>query len=187
MVKKWITKSKEFLNDYRIFKTYRVKRESSDSGISGDFFLVDPPNWVMVIPVLNNSNGEECFLMVKQYRHGSNSVTLEFPAGMVDNSEVAIETGLRELAEETGYNTTNIKEIGNVNPNPAFMTNKITTLLARDLKRVWDQDLDEHEEIDTLLVPIKEFDKMIGEFTTSNSVVNSAITLQAYLLYLKSL
>ncbi len=61
--------------------------------------------------------------MVKQYRHGSDSITLEFPAGMVDPGEDAKETAKRELLEETGYTSQSIVLVGKVNPNPAFMTN----------------------------------------------------------------
>ena len=185
MVKKWITNSRKLLNDYRIFKTYSVKRESPLTGVSGEFFLVDPPKWMMIIPVLQNSEGVECFLMVKQYRHGSDSVTLEFPAGMVDPGEEVLGTAVRELSEETGYESNNIIKLGSINPNPAFMTNSTTTFLARDLVKTSQQSLDEHEEIETVLVPIEEFDNMIGESTNSSSLVNSAITLQAYLFYLK--
>ncbi len=185
MIKKWISNSRKLLNDYRIFKTYSVKRESPVTGVSGEFFLVEPPGWMMIIPVLKNGEGVECFLMVKQYRHGSDSITLEFPAGMVDPGEVVYDTAVRELAEETGYKSSNIIQIGNINPNPAFMTNSTTTFLARDLVQSGEQSLDEHEEIETLLVPIEEFDKMIVDSLDSTSLINSAITLQAYLFYLK--
>ena len=169
----------------KIFKTYRVKRKSDISSIEGDFFLVDPPNWVMIIPVIKNSNNQDCFLMVKQYRHGSDSITLEFPAGMVDNNESSLNAATRELLEETGFKAGSIKQIGSINPNPAFMTNCTTTFLAEGLEKVGFQELDEHEEIDFELVPISVFDSKISEFTTGNSEVNSAITLQAYLFYLK--
>jgi 8-oxo-dGTP pyrophosphatase MutT (NUDIX family) len=182
VIKKWISSSRKLLNDYRIFKTYSVKRESPDTGSSGEFFLVDPPNWMMIIPVLKNSEGVDCFLMVKQYRHGSDSITLEFPAGMVDPGEEVYDTAVRELAEETGYESGNIIQIGSVNPNPAFMTNSTTTFLAMDLVKTGQQSLDEHEEIESLIVPVKEFDKLVG-----GDMVNSAITVQAYYFYLRSL
>jgi len=181
-MEKWLSEDKKRLGDFKIFTIDSVKRTSPDTGISGEFYTVNPPNWMMVIPVLKDNNGTDCFLMVKQYRHGSDSVTLEFPAGMVDPGENVNNTVVRELSEETGYKAENITKIGEVNPNPAFMTNSITTFLAKDLVKVGEQSLDEHEEIEVLLVPINEFDKMVG-----GPIVNSAITLQAYLLYLRSI
>ncbi len=182
MIEKWETLERKALSDYRIFRTSSVIRKSRETGIKGEFFLVTPPNWIMVIPLLKNSEGQDCFLMVKQYRHGSDSVTLEFPAGMVDPGEVSMDAVIRELSEETGYVSESIVKVGEVNPNPAFMENKTSTYVARDLKKITGQSLDEHEEIETLLVPVNEFDKMVG-----GPMVNSAITLQAYLFYLRSL
>lgn len=182
MVKKWKSSSREFLEDYRIFKTYKVCRESAITGKKGNFFQVEPPEWAMIIPLLKDSDGEDCFLMVRQYRHGSDSITLEFPAGMVDPGEKPFDAAIRELTEETGYKAGKVYEIGCINPNPAFMTNSVTTFLATDLTETGIQSLDEHEEIETILVPVKEFDKLIG-----GPEVNSAITLQAYLFYLRSL
>lgn len=182
MIKKWITNSRKRLGDYRIFTIDSAKRESPETGVSGEFFVVDPPNWMMVIPLIKNDKGEDSFLMVKQYRHGSDSVTLEFPAGMVDPGEDVYDTVVRELSEETGYVSSNIIQVGCVNPNPAFMTNSTTTFVARDLILTSSQNLDEHEEIESLIVPVKEFDKLIG-----GDMVNSAITVQAYYFYLRSL
>lgn len=179
---KWISEDKKRLGDFKIFTIDSVKRTSPETGISGEFYTVNPPEWMMVIPLTKNDEGVDCFLMVKQYRHGSDSVTLEFPAGMVDPGEDVKNTVIRELSEETGYESRDIKQIGKINPNPAFMTNSTTTFIARDLIKTGEQHLDEHEEIEILLVPITEFDRLVG-----GPMVNSAITLQAYLFYLRSL
>lgn len=180
MVKKWITRSIEVLSDYRIFKTSKVNRESQISGKSSDFFIVEAPNWITVVPEITIDDKKH-FILVKQYRHGSNSLTLEFPAGMVDDGEDLIETAKRELLEETGFEAGDIKQVSTVNPNPAFMTNSTSTFVASNLKRVADQCLDEHEEIEIVIMPVDEFEKLVGGET-----VNSAITIQAYYFYLKN-
>lgn len=179
-MKNWLSTNRKRLGDFKIFSIDSIKRTSPDTGISGEFYLVTPPEWMMVIPVLRNEKDEECFLLVKQYRHGSDSVTLEFPAGMVEPDEEVKTTAVRELAEETGYEAGFVQKIGQINPNPAFMTNSTTTFIAKDLVKTGVQQLDEHEEIETLLMPIIEFDKLVG-----GPQVNSAITLQAYLFYLR--
>lgn len=181
MVKKWKTLKRVRGENYRIFSVDSVERESQITGKSGNFFLVDSPNWITVVPVIYREDGVKCFLMVKQYRHGSDSITLEFPAGMVDPGEDTLITAKRELLEETGYRAEHIIKIGKVNPNPAFMTNSTSTFLATDLELISSQNLDEHEEIEVLLVPVKEFEEKIG-----GEEVNSAITIQAYHFYLKA-
>lgn len=181
MVKKWKTLERKTGEDYRIFTVDSVHRESQVSGKSSNFFLVNSPDWITIIPVITDENGNKSFLMVKQYRHGSDCITLEFPAGMVDPGEDSLETAKRELLEETGYMADSIKQIGKVNPNPAFMTNSTTTFIAEGLKLVSGQDLDEHEEIEVVKVPVEQFRKKVG-----GEEVNSAITIQAYYFYLNT-
>ncbi len=58
---------------------------------------------VIVPLVVNISTGEQKFLMVKQRRIGSGQMSLEFPAGMLDeHSGDPIGVAIRELEEETG-------------------------------------------------------------------------------------
>lgn len=181
MVKKWKTLSRNKGQNYRIFKVDSVIRESELTGNNGEFYLVDSPDWITIVPVIEGDDGEKHFLLVKQYRHGSDSITLEFPAGMVDPGEESINTAERELLEETGYKADSIKLLSCINPNPAFMTNRTSTFLAENLTMVSEQNLDEHEEIEVVTVPVKEFEKKIG-----GPEVNSAITIQAYYFYLRS-
>jgi 8-oxo-dGTP pyrophosphatase MutT (NUDIX family) len=58
----------------------------------------------LIVPLIRNRDtGEERFLMVRQRRIGSGMMSLEFPAGMLDD-ETGNPRGVaaRELAEETG-------------------------------------------------------------------------------------
>lgn len=64
-----------------------------------DWYYVDTPASVMVVPVLPGGQ----FVMVNQYRHNLKRYTLEFPAGEVAAGETAHEAARRELAEETGF------------------------------------------------------------------------------------
>ena len=102
------------------------------------------PNWVTIIPELPGEDEKE-FLMVRQYRHGSGRISCEFPAGVVDPGETDLEAAVRELREETGFTADEMIEIGSINPNSAFMSNRSTTFLARGLKKTHELELDENE------------------------------------------
>ncbi len=58
----------------------------------------------IIVPVLKNRDtGETRYLMVQQRRIATGSLTLEFPAGMLDrNINQPAQTAIRELEEETG-------------------------------------------------------------------------------------
>jgi ADP-sugar diphosphatase len=57
----------------------------------------------LIVPLLRNiQTGEERFLMVKQRRIGNGFLSLEFPAGMLDEESDPACVAVRELHEETG-------------------------------------------------------------------------------------
>jgi len=174
----WKTISRTWLNDYRIFNMYQIQRESAE-GLIGTFFEVDAPDWVTIIPHITDEKLGPCFLMVRQYRHGSNEITLEFPAGMVEKDEDAKVCAGRELLEETGYKAGSLEFLGKVSPNPAFMNNTVSTYLADGLELIRNQELDEHELIDVVLVPIRGVLASMGEGEYNNGIM--MISLGFYL------
>lgn len=57
----------------------------------------------IIVPLIRNTQtGEERFLMVKQRRIGNGFLSLEFPAGMLDEESDPASVAVRELHEETG-------------------------------------------------------------------------------------
>jgi len=51
------------------------------------FSTLSAPEWVIVIPRITDAHGRRYFLMVKQWRHGSSQLSIEFPGGVVDEGE----------------------------------------------------------------------------------------------------
>jgi ADP-ribose pyrophosphatase len=162
------------LSVFDIFAATRV----SPSGASGEFCLVETPDWVNVVPLVRGPLGEERFLMVRQFRHGAGSITTEFPAGLVDPGEDPLDTAARELREETGFTAGRLTLLGKTAPNPAFMTNWCYTYLAEDVAHAGETDLDDLEAIERREVSAEELDDRIGTGEFTNSLV-----LVAYLLY----
>jgi ADP-ribose pyrophosphatase len=59
---------------------------------------------VIIIPLLQGAPSQPIeTLLVEQYRPPVGTVTLEFPAGLIDVDETVEQAALRELREETGY------------------------------------------------------------------------------------
>ena len=116
------------------------------------FTVLNTSDWAIVIPELETARGR-AFVMVKQWRHGARELSLEFPGGVFEKGENAFEAAARELREETGCSAGTIEKLGEFNPNPAIMSNRVHFFLARDLKAPAAQELDEDEyvEVETIL------------------------------------
>ena len=152
----WTERERSSVLDGKIFTIERVVHESTD-GRRQPFTLVNSPDWANVIAVVKDEQARDCFLMARQYRHGGACLALEFPGGMVDKGETAAQAAARELAEEAGYAAKEFTFLGATTPNPAFMTNTVSTFLAVDPYRLHaaaDRQLDENEIIDVELVPV---------------------------------
>jgi ADP-ribose pyrophosphatase len=83
----------------------------------------------MIIPVLKNGN----LIMIEQYRHAVGKIFLEFPAGKLDPGENSEQAAHRELAEEIGYKTSNLKYLTSIHPVIGYSNEIIDLYVAHDL------------------------------------------------------
>ena len=167
------------LADYRIFDVSSSDRESED-GRRGTFYLVNSLDWAGVIPVVDTAAGR-MIVMIRQYRHGSGRLCLEFPGGIVEKGEDPAAAVGRELAEETGYKAQVIVPLGLISPNPAFMTNAFHAFVAEGCEEVLEQKLDECEEIEVNLVPEGEAVDLVGAEDYCHALMTA--TLFLYMRY----
>ncbi len=175
----WETLEREKIYETPLFDIKRVHRQSTD-GRRGDFIELDAPKWSTVVPWFMDLNKGPSFVMVRQYRHGSDSVTIEFPAGIVDEGESPKEAALRELEEETGYKPTGkVVELGSVSPNPAFMNNRVWFYLVEGVVATGKQSLDPNEQLDILTLPVDQVISMMGTEDFDNGIMMIA---QAFFL-----
>ncbi len=170
----WRETARELEARCRIFDVYSVQK-SHPSGKSGRFYLVDAPEWVTIVPLMIDEEGRRNFIMVRQYRHGSGKVTLEFPAGVVERGEDPETAGIRELKEETGYAPSSSRFLGNVNPNPAFMNNHTHVYVMTGLEKKHPQSFDEHEEVEVEIIPEKEVLEKMGTGEYGNGIMMIAL------------
>jgi 8-oxo-dGTP pyrophosphatase MutT (NUDIX family) len=140
------------------------------------FTVIDAVDWVIVIPVLNSPKGKQ-FVMVQQWRHGSQSLSLEFPGGVMEPEETPEEAAERELHEETGYKAERIEKLGEFSPNPAIMTNKVHFFLAENLSNDGTQCLDDDEYIETTTVDISEVSREMGKKPYIHALMGTALAL----------
>ena len=159
-----------------LFKTciYTVteRKSRSPEGKTGDFYVIDAPDWAIVIPSMNDR-----FLMVKQWRHGEKALSIEFPGGVIEKGEAPEAAAARELKEETGFTAGKLTQIGRINPNPALFSNHVYIYLAEDLKKTSSQNLDEEEFIHYMEIKKKEVYAKMGSPEYPHALMASAMAM----------
>ncbi|MGN6555181.1 MAG: NUDIX hydrolase [Verrucomicrobiota bacterium] len=159
MIRPWKTIRSRPLGDFRIFSIRSDSKVSPRTGKEHDFYIIDSVNWVNVVAI----TPDQQLVMVEQYRHGSNTVELEIPGGIMDASDLTPElTGQRELREETGFEGENARILGQTYANPAIMSNKCFTVLIESCRCVHPVEFDSGEDLITRLVPIAEIPHLVA-------------------------
>ncbi len=170
-MEKWDTLSREKVEDFKIFQAYRVERRSPDSGKRSKFVTLDSPNWVNIIPITKDKD----VVLIEQYRHGSDEVTLEVPGGLVELGEDSRRAAERECLEETGFGSDVEAELLGINrPNPAFMNNFCGSYVWFDCEKKSEQKLDGNEEIETVKYPLEKIKILVAEGKITHSLVLTA-------------
>ena len=155
--------------DYAIFDAHVCQSVHPATGKTKSFTVIDSPNWVNVIALTPRDE----VVMVRQFRHGIDDLTLEIPGGIVDPGEDALTAAQRELYEETGYRAERWVKLGEVESNPAFMNNHCGIFLALDANLAGDGDLDETEFIEVQLHPLESIPEQMAEGAIRHSLVVS--------------
>jgi 8-oxo-dGTP pyrophosphatase MutT (NUDIX family) len=99
--------------------------------------------------------------MDRQYRHSGDIISIEIPGVVIDGEEKPVDAAKRELLEETGYLFEDFELVSTIYPNPATSNNITYCYLAKGGKKVQEQDLDEHEDIDIEFYTIPEVKEML--------------------------
>ena len=91
--------------------------------------IVETGSTVVILPIDSDRN----VLLVRQFRYPTGTTILEAPAGRVEIGETPIAAAQRELREEIGYASRDIREMGSFWISPGYCTEYMHAYLAKEL------------------------------------------------------
>jgi len=113
------------------------------------------PGAVMIIPLLQDEQGQTKLVLERQFRYPMNRVMIEFPAGKIDAGEDGLACAKRELREETGYSALQWARAGVLHPVISYSTEFIDVWFARGLS-AGTRALDAGETLDVFSLGLPE-------------------------------
>ncbi|MBE5854696.1 MAG: NUDIX hydrolase [Lachnospiraceae bacterium] len=166
----------------------RVAYKLPDGNVFSPFYNYSRRNYVIVVA----SDEQGKFLCVKQFRHGIEKVTTEFPAGGIERSgkqeyadgeedktsaEDALVAAKRELIEETGYESDEWQHLITIASNATMADNYAYVYRAKNCRKISGQHLDDTEFLGVEKHSAEEIEEMIrtGNF-------EQAVHVMAWLL-----
>lgn len=176
-IKPWKRKSARKLTDCRVFSVSESTSVCPRTSDEHSFFFIDTADWVNIVPI--TANNEVVF--IRQFRHGSEEITLEIPGGMVDPGEDPSVAAVRECMEESGFHAAEVESLGVLNPNPALFQNKLHTYLATGCEKRGEiaNTSTEHTEVE--LVPMAELPHLLQRGAIDHALVVATLWRMLYL------
>ena len=158
--------STESIFEGRIIRV-RVDTVRLPSGGQSSREVVEHSDAVVLVPLDAKGN----VVLVRQYRYAAVRSLLEAPAGIVEDGETPEACAQRELQEETGYLSKDLRAIGGFWSSPGFCTEFMHAYVAKDLvPSKLEADADENILVET--VPLSEIPRMIrqGEIQDAKTI-----------------
>lgn len=118
----------EVLHEGKVFDL-RVDEIEYESGNHGIREVAVHPGGAVVVPVKDDGK----IILVKQFRYPFQVYLTELPAGKLDKGENPLNCAIRELQEETGFKSKEIKKLGSICTAPGFLTEVLHIYLATGL------------------------------------------------------
>ena len=139
------------------------------------FYTLEYQDWACVVPIL--ASGE--VVMVEQWRHAIGRVSLEFPAGAVDDGETPEAAAQREMMEEVGVSARGLEPLARLATEPARHTNWAHVYLAREASIVGDATPEASEDLVRRTFPASDLAGLVTRGEIVHGVHAAAALLAA--------
>lgn len=134
--------------------------------------LIKHPGAVAIVAITE----ENKIVLVEQFRKPLEKSIIEIPAGKLEYGEDPVDTGLRELQEETGYEAERLIPITSFYTSPGFANELIHIYLAENITKMENPPPgDEDEFVEIIEVGLAEAKAFVEEQRICDAKTNYAI------------
>ena len=124
---------------------------------------------VLIIPIL-----DECVLFIKEYAAGVDDYMITLPKGKIDDNEDMYAAANRELQEEVGYKSYNIKFIKKIYLAPGYISH-VTNMMIADTLEKSNLVGDEPEALEVYKIQISQINSFLKDYKIIDSRVFAAV------------
>ena len=167
-------------HDFRILRIGEDHFADPRDGQEHPRAIIEADDWANVLPLTRS--GE--VVLVKQFRFGSQEVSLELPGGVIEPGEEPAASVARELEEETGYRAGRVLPLGVYRPNPAHFTNRVHAFVALDCEAIHDGMPDHGEDLTVEIVPRSAVAGLARDGRITHALILATLNLAALNGYL---
>lgn len=163
----WKKLSAQSHGTYEIFELLRERYVSPRTGHELNATIIAAPDWVNIVALTPSG----VCVMIRQFRFGTEQMTLEIPGGMIDPGEEPLVAAQRELREETGFVAARWTAIGKFAPNPAFQRNYLFSFLAEGCELEGELVQDPGEDIEVVQLTEAEVSAALADGSIDHALV----------------
>lgn len=145
----------ELIYDGTVVRLYRDEARMPDGTVAPREVVCHPGG---VTVAMEDEQGS--FFLVRQWRYAQGREMIEFPAGKREPGEAPLETAIREIKEETGYEGTDFRYLGEIVPTGAYDSEVIHMYTCKK-GAYTGQKTDPDEYLEVMTRPLDEIEELV--------------------------
>lgn len=154
----WKRLGRKTIIDTKFLKVYEDKVELPNGNIMDDYSIVEKPSYSMIVALDINGN----IVTIDEYKYAIDKVIHTLPAGHIEKGEDVVESGKRELAEETGFTGGEWVNLGEYYDYTTKDSHRAHFIKATNVTKTQETNFDPNEDLTQRIISITQLKEEIG-------------------------